>query len=288
MRGSGDPEVVARTSVVETWEGARLPGPWLTRRAADLAASRAAEAGIAAVSIRRATHIGCLAAYLRPVAERGLLFVLGCSDPSTASVAPYGGTKRIFTPNPLAAAWPAPGGPVMLDVSMSITTNGMTARKRDAGENFGHPVLLDGAGRATPDPAVFFADPPGSLLPLGGVEAGHKGFALGLLIEALTSALSGWGRHDGDAEWGANVFVLVIDPRRFGGLPAFEGETAWMAEAVRTNPPIPGGAPPRLPGERGLQRRAEQLAHGVALHPSIPPMLAARAERLGVAMPRPI
>jgi len=29
----------------------------------------------------------------------------------------------------------------------------------------------------------------------------------------------------------------------------------------------------RMPGDRGMQRRAEQLAQGVALHPTIAPML---------------
>jgi L-lactate dehydrogenase len=135
---------------------------------------------------------------------------------------------------------------------------------------------------------VFFADPPGTLLPLGGVEAGHKGFALGLLIEALTSALAGYGRADGETRWGASVLVLVIDPARFGGAEKFAREAGWMAEAVHANPPVPGGAAPRLPGERGLALRADQLAHGVALHPSLPPVLAERARRAGISLPAPI
>ena len=110
------------------------------------------------------------------------MIIIACSDPSTASVAPFGGTKRIYTPNPLAAGWPSPGGPVMIDVSMSITTNGMTGRLRNEGRQFDHPWLLDAQGAPTRDPNAFFTDPPGSLLPLGGVESGHKGFALGLLL----------------------------------------------------------------------------------------------------------
>ncbi len=287
MLGTGTPEILSETSVVQTWDGRRLPGPWLVRRAAALATARAAEAGVAAVSIRRACHIGCLAAYLRPAAEAGHMLLVTCSDPSTASVAPFGGTRRVITPNPLAAGWPSPGGPVMIDVSMSITTNGMTGRKRAAGELFDHPWLLDAAGQPTRDPQAFFTDPAGTLLPLGGVEAGHKGWALGLLIEALTSALAGHGRADHETQWGASVLVLAIDPARFGGAPAFLRETGWMEQAVRANPPAPGGTP-RLPGERALALRREQLAAGVALHPAIPPVLAARAAAAGLAMPLPV
>ncbi len=288
MRGTGLPETIAATSVVETWDGKRLPGPWLVQKAIALAARRAAEFGLSGVSIQRSCHIGCLAAYLRPVAEAGQMIIVACSDPSVASVAPFGGTRRIYTPNPLAAGWPSPGGPVMIDVSMSITTNGMTNRLRAEGRQFAHPWLLDGQGVATTDPNTFFADPPGSLLPLGGTDAGHKGYALGLLLEALTSALAGHGRADAPTEWGASVLVLVIDPARFGGAEAFLRETGWMERAVHDNPPAPGVERVRLPGERGLALRAEALVQGVALHAGLPAMLRARAEAAGLAMVAPV
>ena len=286
MQGEGEPMLVSATPAVETWDGRKLPGPWLVRRAIARAEAAAAELGLGAVSIARCHHIGCLAAYGPPVAANGRLLLLTCSDPATASVAPWGGTRRIYTPNPLAAAWPTPEGPVLIDVSMSITTNGMTARKRAEGARFGHPVLLDAAGTPTDDPNAFWTDPPGTLLPLGGVEAGHKGFALGLLVEALTSGLAGHGRADAPTGWGASVLVLVIDPARFGGSAAFLRETGWMNDAVHGNPPRAGGEAPRLPGERAMARRAKALEQGVELHPSIPPALAKLAHQFRVALPK--
>ncbi len=288
MAGRGEPEIIADAPAAQTWDGRRLPGPWLVRRAAEWAIARAAATGIASVAIRRSCHIGCLAAYLRPAAEAGAMLLIASSDPSTASVAPFGGTRRVYTPNPLAAGWPAPGGPVMIDVSMSITTNGMTGRLRGEGRTFEHPWVMDADGNPTTDPNAFFAEPGGTLLPLGGIEAGHKGFALGLLIEALTAALGGHGRAEGPTEWGAAVLVIAIDPARFAGAHAFLRETGWMAEAVRTNPPRQGGAPPRLPGQRALELRRSQLADGVRLHDSIPPALAALAAARGFSAPQPI
>jgi L-lactate dehydrogenase len=176
----------------------------------------------------------------------------------------------------------------MIDVSTSITTNGMTNRLRAEGRHFEHEWLMDADGKPTSDPNAFFTEPGGSLLPLGGMEAGHKGFALALMVEALTAALGGFGRADGPTGWGAAVLVLAIDPARFSGLPAFMRETGWMEDAVHANPPLPGGAPPRLPGERALKLRAEQLANGVVLHPTIPPALAAAASRAGVPAPVPL
>ncbi len=286
MQGRGEPTRLSGTPVVETWDGGKLPGPWLVRRAGDLAAERAAEYGLAAIAIRRCHHIGCLAAYLPRLVERGLVAQIWSSDPATASVAPWGGTRRIITPNPLAAGWPGPDGPVMIDISMSITTNGMTARRRAEGSRFPFDALLTAEGQPTDDPEAFFQG--GTLLPLGGMAAGHKGFGLGLLVEALTSGLAGHGRADAPSGWGANVLVLVLDPARFGGTAAFLSESGWIAEAVRSNPPAKGGAAPRLPGARAWQRRAEALSEGVALHPSIPPALAACAAAAGLPMPSPI
>jgi L-lactate dehydrogenase len=283
MRAEGAPEVMAMTAVAETWDGRKLPGPWLVRQAIAKAEAAAQEMGIGVVSIGRCHHIGALAAYGPPVAAAGRMLLLTCSDPATGSVAPWGGTRRVYTPNPLAAAWPTPDGPVLIDVSMSITTNGMTARRRAQGQAFEHPVLLDGAGAPSRDPNVFWQD--GTLLPLGGVEAGHKGFALGLLVEVLTSALAGHGRADAPTGWGASVLVMVIDPARFGGTAAFLRETGWMAEAVHANPPRPGWPAPRLPGERAMQRRAAALAEGVALHPGIAPALEKLAQRFGLEPP---
>ena len=281
----GEPIVIAQTEAAQTWDGMKLSGPWLVTRAAAWAAERAREAGLAGVVIGRAGHIGCLAAYLRPVAEAGQMVVLACSDPAAASVAPFGGTRRLFTPNPLAAGWPSPGGPVLIDVSMSTTTNGMTNRLRAEGATFEHPWLLDAAGRPTADPEALFRD--GTLQPLGGSEAGHKGYALALLIEALTSGLAGTGRVTRPADWGASVTVLVLDPARFAGAAAFAAEAEWMAGQVAASPAADAGRPPRLPGARALALRAEQLANGVRLHDSIPPVLARLAAEAGLPAPTP-
>ncbi len=286
MRGAGEPELLNQTPVVQTWNGRKLPGPWLVHQASDWASKAAETFGLGAVSIQRAGHIGCLAAYLQRIAERGQLLLLFSSDPSTASVAPWGGTRRLFTPNPIAAGWGTGGSSVMMDISMSITTNAMTARRRAEGTRFPAPTLLDADGAPTDDPNAFFND--GTLLPLGGTQAGHKGAALGMLVEALTSGLSGYGRKDPNAGWGASLLVLVLDPARFGGAEAFAAETQWMADAVHGNPPVKGGEAPRLPGERGLTRKAEQRFKGVALHPSIAPLLRARGEAAGVAFPAPL
>lgn len=285
MARSGEPQAVADFPAAATWDGGRLPGPWLVRRALELAIPRAQQNGTCAIAIRRSHHIACLAAYLRQVTDRGMMVMIACSDPSVASVAPFGGRTAVYTPNPLAAAWPTDGDPVMLDTSMSITTNALTSRLRSEGRRYPGRWALDASGEPTDDPAVLFATPPGTLLPSGGLDHGHKGYALALLVEALTGGLAGHGRADPKEGWGATVLVQVYAPGCFAGSEEFRRQTTRLVELCRATPPRPGVTGVRLPGELGLRKRREQLAQGVELHSSIMPALQPWAIKLHVEPP---
>jgi LDH2 family malate/lactate/ureidoglycolate dehydrogenase len=122
----------------------------------------------------------------------------------------------------------------------------------------------------------------------GGQDHGHKGYNLALTIEALSQGLSGHGRADPLTDWGASVYVQVIDPAAFGGAADFVRQTSFIAAACRSNPPAPGIAAVRLPGQQALARKREALSHGVPLQPGIMAQLGARAEKLAVAKPTPI
>jgi len=287
MSAAGQPQVVADRGAAVTWDGNFLPGPWLVLRAMGVAFARLPEHPVVTVAIRRSHHIGCLAAYLKRATDRGLAMLLLCSDPSVASVAPFGAIAGRYTPNPLAFGFPTDGPPVLIDISASTTTNGLVGRLNRAGqgERLGGRWLVDNRGEATDDPAAFLTDPPGAILPLGGMDLGHKGFGLGLLVEALTSALTGYGRADGERRWGASVFIQLIDPAAFGGRDAFVRESGWLAQACRTAPVKAGAPPVRMPGERALKLREQRLAEGVPLHAEIMPSLEPWAKKLGVAMP---
>jgi L-lactate dehydrogenase len=285
MTLSGAPEVVADFPAAVTWDGRRLPGQWLTLEAIALACERAKRLGTCTVVIRRSHHLGCLAAYLKRVTDQGLMILLASSDPAGQQVAPFGGRHGLFTPNPLAAAWPTAGDPVMLDICQSITTNLMTRRLHAEGRRFPGQWALDNQGNPTDDPAALFTDPPGTLLPTGGVDHGHKGYALGLLMEALTGGLAGHGRADPKEGWTSTTFVQVLQPALFGGAENFSRQMTWLSDACRQNPPRPGFARVRLPGENGLRRREAQLRDGLGLHPTILPALRPWADRLGLALP---
>jgi L-lactate dehydrogenase len=285
MTKEGEPDVIADKGSAVTWDGRYLPGPWLMCEAMDLAFERIREHPVVTVVIRRSHHIACLAAYPERATERGLMMLLTTSDPSVQTVAPYGGIEPVYTPNPIAAGIPTQSEPIILDISMSATANGTVNRFHSQGRRLPGPWMLDNQGTISDDPGALLSEPPGSILPLGGLDLGYKGFALGLLVEALTAGLGGHGRADEPTRWGASVFLQVLDPAAFGGSAPFVREVEWLAEVCRTNPTKPGAPPVRLPGGRALQLRAEQVQGGVALYPSIMPALEPWAEKLGIPLP---
>jgi LDH2 family malate/lactate/ureidoglycolate dehydrogenase len=289
METAGEPETLNDRGSALTWDGRRLPGPWLVKKAIAAATDRIHRHPVVTVAIRRSHHIGCLQAYLKPVTDEGRILLLTCSDPSMGGVAPHGGVASCLTPNPIAAGFPTGGDPVLIDISLSTTTNAMTRRVFDEGGRLPGRWVVGADGEATDDPAAVFADPPGALLPLGGLDLGHKGYALALLVEALTSGLAGYGRADEPKDWGASVFLQILDPEAFGGRADFVRQTAHVAESCRTTPVKPGAPPVRLPGEGALSRRARQRRDGVVLHDAILPSLASWADRFGVPLvaPRP-
>jgi L-lactate dehydrogenase len=285
MAVDGEPEVLSDKPAAQLWDGRRLPGPWLVLQAIDRATRMAREAGTGTVVIRRSHHIASLASYHERVAAQGLLLLLTCSDPNSASVAPYGGLDPVFTPNPLSAAFPTGSTPVSVDISTSTTTNGLTNRLRQQGGKLPAAWLIDGHGQASNDPAVLFNEPKGTILPLGGLDSGHKGFGLSLLVEALTGGLAGRGRADPKEGWGATVFVQVIDPDAFAGRAAFERQTGEVARQCRASRPAQADRPVRMPGERGYQLAKTQEQQGVLLHEGILPSLVPWARKYGVALP---
>ncbi len=285
MAATGDPEIISDRKAAVVWEGRHLSGVWLTATAVDLACERAGEYGTATVAIRNAHHTACLAAYLQRATSRGQMVIVTCSDPAVATVAPYGGLDPVFTPDPIAIGIPTGGDPILIDMSASITTNGMANRLNAAGKRFRGQWAIDAEGTPTDDPGVIFAEPKGTLLPSGGIDHGHKGYNLALTIEALSQGLSGYGRAEKPTQWGAAIFVQVFEPEAFSGAATFNRQTSTIVELCRGARPAPGVAAVRMPGEQALARKRAALADGVVLFEGIIDRLRPWADKHGTAVP---
>jgi L-lactate dehydrogenase len=260
----------------------------LVLQAMQVAIDRAKLQGTCTVVIRRSHHIACLAAYHQRATDQGMLMQLHCSDPNSKSVAPFGGLDPVFTPNPVSYGFPTSQMPIMVDVSTSATTNGMTNRLFAEKKPLPAAWVMDGHGHPSTDPGVLFQEPKGTILPLGGMDSGHKGYGLSLMVEALTGGLAGHGRADPVEGWGATVFLQIMDPHAFAGKSAYERQMDQVVANCHKSTPAKSGQPVRTPGERGLQHKAESLLNGLALYPSIMPMLLPWASKFKLEAPQAI
>jgi LDH2 family malate/lactate/ureidoglycolate dehydrogenase len=286
MTPNGQPECVRDNGAVVVWDGNYLPGLWLVSRALDFAFERIATQGVVTLAIRRSHHIACLATLVKQATDRGYVAILATSDPAFSWVAPYGGREPLLTPNPFAIGYPGTRTPVLVDICASITTVSMARQKAATGEEFEHPWLLDAEGKQTRDPRVLEqTESRGSLLLMGGLEYGHKGFGLALMVEALTQGLSGLGRKDTEKRWGGNVFLQVLDPEAFAGREAFLTQMDYLTERCQANAPQHEGVPVRMPGEQADRSIAAARERGVPLADHTVQQLGDMALRFGLVMP---
>lgn len=285
MTTSGKVTVLSDRPVAMVWDGNYLPGHWIMKQALDVCIDKAKANGMSAMAIRRSHHIGCLSTLTRIAADQGLICYIATSDPSGKWVAPYGGVDPVLTPNPWAVGYPAKDHPVLIDTCASITTVSKVREYVNSGRQFDHQWMLDGEGNPTTDPNVVNQTPKGTILPVGGADHGHKGFAQSLMVEMLTQALAGHGRVEVPTRWGANVFIQVIDPEAFGGLGAFTDQVEHLNALCRASRPAKGFTRVRVPGDRASEALAQVATKGVRIVDEVWTRLSAAALDAGVEMP---
>jgi uncharacterized oxidoreductase len=121
---------------------------------------------------------------------------------------------------------------------------------------------------------------------MGGAQA-YKGFGLGLMIEILTGALSGGNvaKAVPYPKKGNCVFVLLIDPARFGGAEHFQSEVSQLVEYVKSCPRASGCDEIILPGEPERRLATQRRNSGIPLDVENWNALVKLGEKLGVAAP---
>jgi uncharacterized oxidoreductase len=257
-------------------------------RLLDLILPRAEALGIAAGAARNCGHIGRLGDYAERAAERGLILIATVNNNGAGHrVAPPGGRAGRLGTNPLCAAVPTDGGPVVLDFGTSVVAEGKVRSYYVAGKK---PVpegwLLDAEGRPTTDSSVLYEPPLGTILPMGGPQA-YKGFGLSLVLDMLSGGLTG-GRsaHEGaGAAMGNNVVFLALDPEHFAGEDALLRESSGAAAFVRSTPRSEGVDAILLPGDPERNVLAERSANGIPIDEGHWAKLVDLARGLGVEPP---
>jgi uncharacterized oxidoreductase len=250
-------------------------------------ATRAAAEGLGIGTMTHCGHIGRLGEYCEMTAAQGLVSMLMVNSHGAAvRVAPPGGKAPRLSTNPLAIGVPNTGGPLVLDFSTSATAEGKVRVKKIAGQQCPEGWLIDCDGKPTCDPNSLYGNPPGSILPMGGAQA-YKGFGLGIMIEILTGALSGGvcARPVPYPKKGNCVFILLIDPARFGGAEHFQAEVAQLIDYVKSCPRVDGCEEILLPGDPERRLAEKRSREGITLDEENWRALLNLAGKLGVIAP---
>lgn len=221
--------------------------------AADVAATRAAETGVAVVVARGCRHVGRLGEFVERLADRGFAgFAAVSAEPYVAGP---GGGGRVIGTNPLAWGFPAAPGeaPVVVDFATSAVSAGRVFAAAARGEQIPEGWIVDATGNPSRQPGDLAAG--GALAPL----AGHKGFALAVVADLLAGVLSGAG--PGAARDGGDPHGLTIVAIDVAALTT-PGEFGAGVSALRERVTAAGA---RLPGEGAAARRESLERAGVRI-----------------------
>ena len=256
-----DLEIVTESPTHAVLDGNWGVGQLMGWRAAQLAIEKAKQGALSAVSLRSCSHIGRLGEYTQMIADQGLVgFVTVNGHGGAQGVAPWGGLERRLSVNPMSYAVPASDGVLMIDISPTVVAAGKVAVKALRGEPVPEGWIVDSEGRSTTDANALNGPPPGSLIPVGG----HKGFALGLIVDILSGALSGGGCSRSDADrWGNATFILAINPEAFVGQQQFETEVREFLDYVKSSRPAPGFTEVLIPGEPENREKERRMKEGI-------------------------
>jgi uncharacterized oxidoreductase len=275
----------------ESASHALINGNWgfghvIAQKAMSLAIQKAKSSTISAISIYNCNHIGRLGSYPVMAADEGLLGMVMANAGGTALyVAPFGGTDGRLATNPLSIAAPTRDDyPILLDITSSVVAQGKIRVALNRGDSVPLGWLINSKGEPTTDPHDLNGPPPGALLALGGI-AGHKGFALALMIDVLGGALSGAGcSGSGNTRLQNGVLMVAIDIAKFTPLEDFYTRVDELVAHVKSSPLAPGFDEILVPGEIEARREQQGSQEGITLDDETWRQIQETAAALGISV----
>jgi LDH2 family malate/lactate/ureidoglycolate dehydrogenase len=286
--------IVRETASTATVDGGNGLGLVVGPRANALAMAKAESSGSGWVSVRNTNHFGIAGYYVLRALERDLIG--WAMTNSTKLVAPLWGAERMLGTNPIAIAFP--GGdepPIVIDMATCAAAYGKIEIARRSEKTIPVGWAVDRAGAGTTDPNAMVDG--GALLPLGSDRdrGGHKGYALGVMVDVLSAVLSG-------ANWGpyAPPFALRQEvPTRsvgkgighfFGALridafiepDEFKRQIDDYVRTLRKTRPAPGTSGPLVPGDPEREAETARRREGIPLVTAVIEELRDISRRTGI------
>lgn len=258
------PEFVVDAGAVGVLDGHDAMGQVVTAFAAKDVIRRAKAHGIGAVAVRNSNHFGTAMYYTLMAPPEGCIMFL--STNASPAMAPWGGRQKRVGNNPWS--WAAPAGqhaPMVLDIANTAVARGKIYLARQRNEKIPPTWALNAEGEPTTDPAEGIA---GIIQPM----AGHKGYAISVIMDVLSGVLSASefgpgvsGPYVPDKRSGAGHLLIALNVSMFQPLDAFNARMDAMIAGLKSAPLAKGTEEIFYPGEIEARNDQRHRAEGLTL-----------------------
>ncbi|MFF8431089.1 Ldh family oxidoreductase [Streptomyces sp. NPDC016566] len=255
------PKVVRQHGVFAVIDAHREIGPLSADFAVSVTVERARLFGAGVVGMINTQRYGILADWSEAIARRGLIGI--ATNTSRADAVAAGGRTPVVGVNPLSFALPTLDEPLSADMGTTLAPMGVLWEHRRSGRPLPPRCFVDADGQPTCDAddavsAVVFGD--------------HRGFALSLLLQALTGSLFGFPMGcDVDGTYTTGYALIALDPNFADPDHKAAAANTRLVEQLRAASAADGSTW-RLPGEKAQALATANRTAGVLAIPA--PVLA--------------
>lgn len=237
------------------------------RKSLDLLIPLAKQNGVATATVRNSQHFGALSWYCNYAASQKL--VLLAMTNCEPAMSPEGGFEPFFGTNPIAASFPSGKGfPVKIDLATAGVARGNIIAAQKKGQPIPLGWALDPDGNPTTDASQALL---GTVLTM----AGHKGYALALMVELFSGVLSGAaiGPDIGsmyknlDRKQDVGHFFCLFDVQAFLDFSEYLRRIDETIDRIKASRKRPGVEEILVPGERSSRKAAVNAAQGIPVSP---------------------
>jgi LDH2 family malate/lactate/ureidoglycolate dehydrogenase len=257
-------ETIVDAGAIAVIDGHDGIGQVLATHATREAMRRAKQHGIGAVAVRNSNHFGTAMYYsLMGAPEDCVVMVTTNASPA---MAPWGGREKRVGTNPWSLAAPAGRhAPMVLDIANTAVARGKIYLAKQKGEEIPAGWALDAEGQPTTDATEALA---GLIAPM----AGHKGYAIAVMMDMLSGVLTGsafgasvQGPYQSEQRSGCGHLVIALDIAAFMPPAEFAARMEQLIAQLKTTPRATGTAEIFYPGEREARSAERHLREGLLL-----------------------
>ena len=287
INAQGNPKVVKETKTTAVIDGGKAAGAPICEMAVRLAREKAADCGMGMVVVRASNHFGPAGHWSLKLAGEDMIGFTASNGPPL--VAAPESKKAVIGNNPFSIAVPGGDGQCMcMDISNGVMAFGKIHEHKRLNKPFPENAWLDDKGDPTTDPFAteflkFIS------LPFGM----HKGFCLAIMMEAMTSMLSGGPVAaefapegcDLDANNPTSHCFMAVKLDSFLEPDDFKNKVIKFKEYLRSVPTRKEGSLIYYPGEIENMSYNKALKEGIFVPGNVKDYIVSAAEKVGLAIP---